>query len=354
MKVMIIFGTRPEALKLYPVIKEFQKQKVKPCVVFTGQHIQLAEQMLDTLKIKLDYRLAVMTENQSLSKLTSRLYDVLDKVLLEKKPELVIVQGDTTTALVGAIIAYYHKIPVAHVEAGLRTGDLYQPFPEEGNRRMIDQISKYHFAPTQIAADNLKEEHVLGDILISGNTGIDTLLEMSAKIEVKQKKQVLVTLHRRENFGLPLRNILEGISIFLQICADWEVLLPVHSNPNVHDVIFNKFGRHKSVRLVNPLDYIKMIHAMKESAFIITDSGGIQEEAISLNKPVLVAREMTERPEGIKIGAAKLVGSNSTLITEEAVKLVIDQDIYKSMINKKNPYGDGQASKRIVDYLLKT
>lgn len=351
-KIAVIFGTRPEIIKLYPVIKELKKHNIKLCVIFTGQHMQLGEQMLSALHVQADYRLQVMTKNQTLSKITSRLYDSLEKILLKEKPELIIIQGDTATALVGATIAYYHKIPTAHVEAGLRTGNLYQPFPEEGNRRMIDQISKYNFTPTQIAADNLKKENVLGEILVTGNTGIDTLLEVAAKMEVKQKKQILITLHRRENLGAPLRNILKGIDLFTQECPDWEILFSVHPSPNVHNVIFNKLRRNKSVRLVGPFDYIKMVQTMKESAFILTDSGGIQEEASSLNKPVLVARETTERPEGINMGVALLVGTNAQVISKAMIKITKNQEVYRSMIGKKNPYGDGKAAKRIVSHLL--
>lgn len=351
-KIAVIFGCRPEVIKLFPVIKELKKH-FEVGVIATGQHTNLLEQMLSNFNIKVNENLKVMVKSQSLSALTFKLHKQLAKVLAKRKPELVIVQGDTTSAMVATLEAYYHKIPVAHIEAGLRTNDIYQPFPEEINRRIISQIATYNFAPTQRAADNLKKENVLGDIVITGNTGIDTLLEVASTVNVEPKKQVLVTLHRRENFGKPLQNIINGLLAFLSQCPDWRIIFPVHPNPTVRAIVSVTLKNHPQIDLIEPLDYFEMVKKMKECLFIVTDSGGIQEEVPSLNRPVLVTREKTERPEGIEVGCAFLVGTNSDIIAQYAIKLATEPDFYKSMINKGNPYGDGQASIRIANYLLK-
>lgn len=349
---MVIVGTRPDIIKLYPVVKELKKKKFNVTVVSTGQHYELANQMFQTLDFYPDYEIGIMTVGQTLEELTRRLLERLEPIIIGEHPDMVIVQGDTTTALVGALSTYYHKIPVAHVEAGLRTNDIYQPFPEEGNRRMISQIATYNFAPTDEAAENLKNNNVPGGMFITGNTGIDTLLMISKNIKVEQKKQVLVTLHRRENLGEPLKRIIKGLDMFLKVHPDWSILFPVHPNPKVKDMVTNKWKDDSQVKLVQPLDYEQMIMAMKESAFILTDSGGIQEEAPSLNTPVLVARETTERPEGITMGVARLVGTDSVKILDACMELAKLGKTYQSMINKKNPYGDGHASERIVNDLM--
>ena len=349
---MIILGTRPEVLKLFPIIEEFKKKKIKTCIVFTGQHNELARDMINTFKIKLTYALNVMVTNQPLGTLSENLHRALENVLIEEKPDLVIVQGDTTTAFVGALASFYYRIPVAHIEAGLRTDDIYQPFPEEGNRRMISQIATYNFAPTTGAAENLKKNDVPGQIFITGNTGIDTLLTLSKDIEVEQKNQVLVTLHRRESLGKPLKNILKGIKLFLDQFPGWQIVFPVHPNPLVKDIVHKIFGNNRQVILRAPADYKTMVTLMKESVFILTDSGGIQEEAPSLNKPVLVAREKTERPEGIASGVAILVGTDTNIISNNMCELATRGEFYRSMINKQNPYGDGHASSKIVEHLL--
>ncbi len=346
-------GTRPEVIKLYPIIEELKKRKVKTCIVFTGQHHELAQDIIDTFKIKLDYSLSVMISNQPLSTLSERLHGSLRNVLVDEKPELVIVQGDTSSAFIGALEAFYHQIPVAHIEAGLRSYDNYNPFPEEVNRRMISQIATYNFAPTTTAIKNLEAEKIWGQILLTGNTGIDTLLNISAKIKTEQKNQVLVTLHRRENLGKPLQDILKGIKIFLDKFPTWKVIFPVHPNPLVKDVVHKILGNNHQVILSNPLGYKSMVTLMKESSFILTDSGGIQEEAPSLNRPVLVARQTTERPEGVVVGAALLVGTDTDVIANNLCELAKKEKLYESMINKQNPYGDGHASEKIVNFLLK-
>lgn len=347
-KILVVFGTRPEVIKLYPVIQALGKDVV---TVFTGQHLELANQAMTDLKIQPRWVLGLMEKGQTLTKLMTKLHENLERVYQIEKPDLVIVQGDTTTALVGALQAYYQHIPVAHVEAGLRSGDIYSPFPEEGNRKIISHISTYHFAPTEIAKNNLLWENIKENVHVVGNTGIDTLVEIAKDTISIPKSQVLITLHRRESFGKPIKSILLGILGFLEDNPDWEVVFPVHLNPNVRDIVFATLGNHPRIKLLPPLSYKKMVQTMMDSAFIITDSGGIQEEAPSLNRPVLVARDRTDRPESIDIGAAELVGTSGQTIRDHANHLAKFDGIYQSMINKKNPYGDGHAGERIVEIL---
>lgn len=349
-RICIIIGTRPETIKMYPVIKEFTKRGNKPTVIFTGQHTDLAYQMLDAFRIRPDYSLNVMTENQELAGLADRLVVAIDDVLKKEKPEIVLVQGDTTSAFIGAVIAYYNRILVGHVEAGLRTGNIYNPFPEEGNRAMISRMASYNFAPTERAKENLWKENVKGEIIVTGNTGIDTLFEVLGNIKVEKKKQILVTLHRRESFGKPLKDILDGILGFIEDCLDWQVLFPVHPNPSIREVVYNKL-QHPRIRLLNPLNYFQMVKAMAESSFIVTDSGGIIEEAPSLNRPVLIARDETERLEAIEAGTALLVGTKAEDIELEMADLALNKEHYDLMINKENPFGDGKAATRICEFL---
>src|SRR3990167_5246133 len=292
-KIAIIFGTRPEIIKLYPVIKSL-KPHFHVVTIFTGQHRDLGRQMLKTFSIKPNYDLDVMLADQSLSLLTASLHEGLDKVLSKERPDLVVVQGDTTSALVGAMEAFYHKIPVAHVEAGLRTNDMYSPFPEEINRRLISQIATYNFPPTENAAKRLKQEIPGSYILTTGNTGIDTLLEFAKKIKTNKRWMVLVTLHRRESFGITLKSMLYAIQEFISEFKQFEIVFPVHPNPYVEKTVKEILGNQPRVQLIEPVDYLEMIKLMKQCHFIITDSGGIQEEAPSLHKPVLVLREVTE------------------------------------------------------------
>ena len=349
-KIAIIFGTRPETIKLYPVIKAL-KRDFHVVTIFTGQHRDLGRQMLKTFSIKPNYDLDVMMINQSLSALTAILHEELDKVLEKEKPDLVIVQGDTTSALIGATEAFYHKIPVAHVEAGLRSNDIYSPFPEEINRRLISQIATYNFAPTKKAEARLREEVPGSYILTTGNTGIDTLLEFSKKIKAAKGWMVLVTLHRRESFGITLKEMLKAIYDFILEFPRFEIVFPVHPNPYVEKTVKEVLGNHPRIHLIEPVDYLEMVRLMKLSHFIITDSGGIQEEAPSLNKPVLVLREVTERMEGVEAGTSILVGTDSYNIYHAASELVSNLLLYESMVHRKNPYGDGKASIRIAEYL---
>lgn len=326
---MIVCGTRPEIIKLYPVIKELKNAYV----VLTGQHDELANQMIKDFKIKVDENLKVMTKDQSLTSLTIKLHQGLSEIYERKKPELVIVQGDTTSAMVASLEAYYHKIPVAHVEAGLRTYDNYAPFPEEMNRRIITQIAKYNFAPTRKAfyASIMQGS---GDVYEVGQTGIDTLFEFAKKIKVKKQKKLLVTLHRRENYE-NIYEITNKIAKFLNKHLDWKAVMPLHPNPVIKKAILTSSIMNMNI-FVKPLGYFDMIREMKESSLIVTDSGGIQEEASALKVPVYVARTTTERPEGIEEGFARLLGEEIEVF---------------EVPNKKNPYGDGRAGKYICKIL---
>ena len=327
---MIVFGTRPEIIKLYPLIKALPDGYL----VWTGQHDKLGNQLLKEFNITPNEDLKVMVERQSLTSLTIKLHQTLSDVYKRKQPELVIVQGDTTSAMVASLEAFYHKIPVAHIEAGLRTRNIYSPFPEEVNRRIITQIAKYNFTPTIEASSNVELEG-WGEIIKVGQTGIDTLLEFSKKIKVKKKKKLLITLHRRENFD-KIQSIADKIIRFLIYNPEWEAVMPIHPNPVIRKAI-HESNLGSVVKLIEPLGYLDMIREMKESSLIITDSGGIQEEAPSLGIPVLVARKLTERPEGIKEGFAKFLDS--------------EIKIFK-VPRKKNPYGDGKATERILEWLV--
>lgn len=333
---MIVFGTRPEIIKLYPVIKEMKDVYL----VWTGQHDELAKQMLKDLNIKVDENLKVMSLNQSLTILTIKLHQKISEILERIKPETVIVQGDTTSAMVAALEAYYHKIPVAHIEAGLRTGDIYQPFPEEINRRIITQIAETNFTPTRSATINVLLES-MGFTYETGNTAIDTLKEFSKKIRGRRKKKVLMTIHRRENID-KIPNILEQVNTFVVVNPDWKVIVPLHPNPNVRKK-FYQIVLPEQIKLIEPLSYFGMIKEMKESAFIVTDSGGIQEEAPTLNRFVFVIRESTERKEGL--------GECAKLVDIADLFFEMESAIHQPIRKLTNPYGDGHAGRRIAQFL---
>lgn len=326
---MIIFGTRPEAIKLYPVIKELKDAYV----VCTGQHDELVTQMIKDLKIKVHENLKVMTKNQTLTSLTIKLHQKLSELYERKKPELVIVQGDTTSAMVATLEAYYHKIPVAHIEAGLRTDNIYSPFPEEVNRRIITQIAKYNFVPTPQAKVNVLFQG-WGEIHTVGQTGIDTLLEFVKGIKTKKKKKILITLHRRENYD-KIGKILAKVQKFLIYNPNWEAVIPLHPSPKIQKAVLAA-NYEGLIKVIIPLSYFDMVREMKESSLIITDSGGIQEEAPSLRVPVLIARDTTERPEGVEAGFARFLGDGV--------------EVFK-VPKGKNPYGDGRSGKRIAKWL---
>jgi UDP-N-acetylglucosamine 2-epimerase (non-hydrolysing) len=361
-KALIIFGTRPEAIKLSMVIRELHRHKdLSTFVAVTAQHREMLDQVMTNFKIVADYDLNIMLPDQDLFGLSARAIGRLGSVLKEVRPDIVIVQGDTTSTFVGSLAAYYLKIPVAHVEAGLRTNDPYSPFPEEMNRRLTGAIASLHFPPTAGAKDNLVREGVPEDrIFLTGNTGIDALLwtisNTSPTIDVFQGDKrsnkldgrfLLVTVHRRESFGEPMTNIMRAISTIAERFQEISIIFPVHLNPNVRRQAYSHLKNVANIRLIDPVDYKNFAHLMNRAYFILTDSGGIQEEAPSLGKPVLVLRDVTERPEGIKIGAAKLVGTNQNLIFSEAERLLCDRTYYESMAKCVNPYGDGKASMRI-------
>ncbi len=356
--ICITLGTRPEAIKLAPVIKSFRGcPHFDPKVILTGQHREMVAQVMDLFELTADADLEIMQAQQSLSDITTRSLQGLEKLFQQIKPQLVIVQGDTTTAFAAALAGFYQQITIAHVEAGLRTNNIYNPFPEEANRRLISQITQLHFAPTTIAVQNLKQSGVTGEIHQTGNTVIDALLSVAEKnpaCEVKgldwQKYRVLlVTVHRRENWGEPLQDIIAGLRLILAKFPDVAILLPMHRNPIVREPLKTQLGSHERVFLTEPLNYQELVGAIQRCYLLLTDSGGLQEEAPSLGKPVLVLRETTERPEAVTAGTAKLIGTRSSQILSSASELLANPDSYQQMAEAINPFGDGKASQRIVD-----
>ena len=368
-KILFIFGTRPEAIKLAPLIKEFQVSssfKVKICT--TAQHREMLSQVLNFFNINPDYDLNLMKHNQSLFDITIGALKALERIIDLEEPDLIFVQGDTTTAFTGALAGFYKKIKVAHVEAGLRSFNKYSPFPEEINRVLIGHLADYHFAPTEKAKKNLESEGINKNIWVVGNTVIDALLLGLEIIKEKEayyefykifdfidfsKKIILVTGHRRESFGEPFRNICYALKEIAYSFPDVEIVYPVHLNPNVRKPVNEILKGHPRIHLLEPLEYPHLIWLMSKSYLILTDSGGIQEEAPSLGKPVLVMRDVTERIEGVEAGSAKLVGTDKNKIVQEVSKLLKFPDEYQKMANVVNPYGDGKASKRIVDIIIK-
>jgi len=363
---MFCFGTRPEAIKLAPVIKEAKahSELLETRVVVTGQHREMLDQVLKIFNVRPDHDLRIMEEGQSVESVLLNAVKGLKDILAKEKPDMMIVQGDTTTTFASSLSAFYQKISVGHVEAGLRTWDKYRPFPEEMNRRLTSVLADIHFAPTQASVNNLKNEGIdEGSIYLTGNTVIDALFDVAnrsydiSKLGIKilkDERVILVTTHRRESFGAPLNAICNAIKEIAKAHPkDVRVVIPVHKNPVVKKAVKEILGSIPNVSLIEPLEYEPFVHLMKASYLILTDSGGVQEEAPSLGKPVLVLREVTERPEGIEAGVVKLVGTDQAKIKEEAEKLLKDKVEYDRMALSKNPYGDGKASKRIVDALIK-
>ncbi|MDF5735678.1 MULTISPECIES: non-hydrolyzing UDP-N-acetylglucosamine 2-epimerase [unclassified Nostoc] len=355
--VCIILGTRPEAIKLAPVIQVFQKcSGFELQVILTGQHREMVEQVMQLFNIKADYNLEIMQARQSLNDITCRSLQGLEALFQEKKPNLVLVQGDTTTAFAAALAAFYQKIPVGHVEAGLRTDDIFNPYPEEANRRLISQITQLHFAPTPWAVENLHRSGVLGEIHMTGNTVIDALLNVAATqvvcnvpgLDWESYRVLLATVHRRENWGEPLLAIAQGFLQILDKFPDTALLLPLHRNPTVRVPLQELLSNHPRIFLTEPLNYGELVGAIGRSHLLLTDSGGLQEEAPSLGKPVLVLRDTTERPEAVAAGTAKLVGTTSENIFAAAAELLSDPDAYEAMANAINPFGDGHAAERIL------
>ena len=360
-RVLCVVGTRPEAIKMAPVILQLKQEawcEVK--ILATAQHREMLDQVLAFFGLAPDFDLNIMKPNQSLSELTGRLMLELDKIILAEKPEAVLVQGDTTTVMTVALACFYHRVPIGHVEAGLRTWDMYYPFPEEANRVITGKFARWHFAPTMVSRANLLRDGIPeAGIHITGNTVIDALL-MTASREVPigvpldpEKRLLLVTAHRRENFGAPFRNVCMALGHLAAHNPDTEILFPVHPNPNVKEIAHEQLGGHPNIVLCSPLDYAPFITAMKRAYLIISDSGGVQEEAPALGKPTLVLREETERPEAVELGVVKLVGTDYERIIQETQMLLDDPVAYSEMARGESPYGDGQASRRIAD-ILKT
>ena len=360
-KVCIVLGTRPEAIKLAPVIKRFRgSPALQTHVALTGQHQEMVDQVMELFGLDADSNLAIMQPRQTLTDITCRSLQGLEALFQQQRPDLAIVQGDTTTAFAAALAAFYQKIPVGHVEAGLRTDNIYNPYPEEANRRLISQVAQLHFAPTALAVQHLENSSVTGRIHQTGNTVIDALLEVADRrpncaipgLDWERYRTLLATVHRRENWGTPLTTIAQGFLKVLDHFPDTALLLPLHRNPTVREPLQALLGDHPRVFLTEPLDYTQLVGAIQRCYLLMTDSGGLQEEAPSLGKPVLVLRETTERPEAVTAGTAKLIGAESDRIFAEAKTLLADEAAYKAMAGAINPFGDGQAAQRILEISL--
>lgn len=364
LKVMTIFGTRPEAIKMAPVVKALEAAPdMESIVTVTAQHREMLDQVLHLFSITPNYDLNIMSQGQTLYDVTCRALMGLQEVLKEAKPDVVLVHGDTTTTFVGALAAFYEGIPVGHVEAGLRTGNIYSPFPEEMNRKLTGVIGTYHFAPTTMSEANLLKENINPDHLyVTGNTVIDALQttvkedytfteELLNEIDYVNQKVILVTTHRRENLGDPMRNVYEAIRDIISEHTDVEVIFPMHKNPKVRSIVQEVLGDMPRVHLIEPLEYEPFANLMDRTYLIMTDSGGIQEEAPSLGKPVLVLRDTTERPEAVQAGTVTLVGTDKASVYAAAKELITNEETYATMSNAVNPYGDGLASERIVQAL---
>lgn len=361
-KVMSVFGTRPEAIKMAPLVKELEKRKeIKSIVCVTAQHRQMLDQVLETFEIKPDYDLDIMKQGQTLSDITSRVLYGLEDVIKKEMPDIVLVHGDTTTTFAGALAAFYNQVAIGHVEAGLRTNDKYSPYPEEMNRQMVDCMTDMYFAPTKLSKQNLLDENIEeSKIYVTGNTAIDAMATTVKKDYThpeldwikKDERLILVTAHRRENLGDPMRHIFKAIRKIVDEFEDVKVLYPIHLNPKVRDVAHEIFDGCDRVKLIEPLEVFDFHNFINNCYMIMSDSGGVQEEAPSLGKPVLVLRDTTERPEGIDAGTLKLVGTDEKNIYKEAKILLTDKKAYDKMSKASNPYGDGHASERIVDAII--
>lgn len=364
-KVMTVFGTRPEAIKMAPVVLELQKHadRIQTIVAVTAQHRQMLDQVLDLFQITPDYDLDIMSQGQTLYDITTKSLIGLKDVLAKEKPDLVLVHGDTTTTFAGALASYYQQVPVGHVEAGLRTGNIYSPFPEEMNRKLTGAIAAIHFAPTATAKANLLKENVNpSHIYVTGNTVIDALMTTVAgdydfgddlkDVDFQNHRVILLTTHRRENLGEPMRHIYKALRRIIEEIPDTEIVFPVHRNPLVRKVVEEELAGVDRIHLIDPMEYEPFANLMSLSSLVLTDSGGIQEEAPSLGKPVLVLRNTTERPEAVEAGTVRLIGTDKDVVYAETKRLLTDQDAYDAMSNAVNPYGDGKASQRIVQAIL--
>jgi UDP-N-acetylglucosamine 2-epimerase (non-hydrolysing) len=354
--IVCVIGTRPEAIKMAPLVRQLHAASWARCVVVaTAQHRDLLDQMLGQLRINVDHDLNLMLDGQQPSELIARMLPALDAVLAKERPDALLSQGDTTTVLGAALCAFHRRIPFGHVEAGLRTYDLQHPFPEEGYRQMVSRLARWHFAPTEGAADALRAEHVPADrIYVTGNTCIDTLLQTVAELgplSAQPGRLILLTAHRRENFGTPMRAIFTAIREIVERFQDVRVRYPVHPNPNVQKIAMEMLADQSRIELCGPLDYFAFVDLMRQSALILTDSGGVQEEAPALGKPVLVLRETTERPEAVSAGVAGVVGTDREKIVSQVTLLLTDPSAYSRMAGGVSPYGDGNAATRIVEVL---
>lgn len=363
LRVMTIFGTRPDTIKMAPVVRALRaSEAIDDIICVTAQHRQMLDDLLALFAIEPQYDLDIMTENQTLTQITTRVLEGMEPVLEQAAPDLVLVHGDTTTSTSAALAAFYAQIPVGHVEAGLRTNDRWLPFPEEMNRRITGTIASYHFAPTELAREHLLREFVTADdIIVTGNTVIDAFLEIAQRTDLTQPPRlgeldiarpiILVTAHRRENHPF-MREMCEAFRDIVELPSRPQIYWPVHPSPHVRPIAHQILGGVEGVTLVDPIDYAQMVIAVKASAFVLTDSGGLQEEAPTLGKPVLVMREETERPEGLEAGTLELVGHDRVAIVAAANRLLTDADAYARMARAANPYGDGRAAPRIVAWLL--
>ena len=358
LKVMVVFGTRPEAIKMAPLVLELQKHSdsIETITVVTAQHRQMLDQVLETFSIKPHYDLDIMGQNQSLLDITGKILEKFDPIVKQERPDMILVHGDTTTTFVASLVAFYNQVRIGHVEAGLRTFDKYSPFPEEMNRQMTDNLADLYFAPTSESKENLlKENHPESAIVITGNTAIDALkltVQSDYYHEVldqldPDKKLVLVTMHRRENQGQPMRNVFAALREMVDLHQEIEVVYPVHLSPAVQETANDILAGHDRIHLIEPLDVLDFHNLASRSYFIMTDSGGVQEEAPSLGKPVLVLRDTTERPEGVRAGTLKLVGTDPVRVKEAMAALLTDETLYRQMSQAPNPYGDGRASERL-------
>ncbi|MCI9233867.1 MAG: UDP-N-acetylglucosamine 2-epimerase (non-hydrolyzing) [Bacilli bacterium] len=360
-KVMTIFGTRPEAIKMAPLVKELKTRKeIETIVCVTAQHREMLDQVLEVFHIKPDYDLNIMKQGQSLGEVTTRALNGLEAVIKEEKPDIVLVHGDTTTTFVGALAAFYNQVAIGHVEAGLRTWDKYSPYPEEMNRQMVGCLTDMHFSPTTLSAQNLLNEGKKENtIFVTGNTAIDAM-KTTVKNDyhhevldwIGDSRMILLTAHRRENLGEPMYHIFKAVKRIVDEFSDIKVVYPIHMNPKVREIANEVLKDSSRIKLIEPLEVIDFHNFMNKSHLILTDSGGIQEEAPSLGKPVLVLRDTTERPEGIEAGTLKLVGTDESVIYEETRKLLMNKAAYEAMSKASNPYGDGEASVRIVNAII--
>ena len=359
-KVMSVFGTRPEAIKMAPLVRALQaSESIESIVCLTGQHREMLDSVMDIFHLKSDYDLNIMEKRQTLSTITTKTLLGMEQVLEEAKPDLVLVHGDTSTTFAGALAAFYHQVKVGHVEAGLRTWDKYSPFPEEMNRTLVGDIADLHFSPTRANAENLRREAVMGEIFVTGNTAIDAMqytvrrdytftTELLNHLDFAHRRVIAVTCHRRENYGKPMQDIMHAILEVVERHPDVEVVYPVHLSPVVRECAFPILGGHDRIHLIDPIDVEEMHNLIARCAFVMTDSGGLQEEAPALGKPVLVMRRETERPEAVAAGTAKLAGVEKDVIVSMANELLDSPDAYAKMAKAVNPYGDGHACARIT------